>query len=75
MSFECKTDEMEATVKLRTALSDILLEKLNKSSFSSISKIIFESFGIFPDDIGDFEDSFNKWILNELMFLSVTGGR
>lgn len=67
--------EMEATVKLRTALSDILLEKLNRNSFSMISKIIFESFGIFPDDIGDFEDSFNKWILNELMFLSVTGGR
>lgn len=66
---------MEATVKLRTALSDILLEKLNRNPFSMISKIIFESFGIFPDDIDNLEEPFNKWILNELMFLATTGGR
>lgn len=66
---------MEAKIKLRQLLSEILTEKLNRNSFSMISKIIFESFGIFPDDIDDIEDSFNKWILNELMFLAVTGGR
>ena len=59
-------------MKLFKALAEIFLDKINLYSIQMISKVIYEDFGIFPEDTNDSiqEEIFNKWLLNELFVLT-----